>query len=119
MGKLVKFDMAARQADIKAREIVENYKYPFVVREINTTDEAGWLAEVPLLPGCFVNVGDDEFYLLPDLVKDAIYYWAYNAALDGRDIPVPQEETPNDHDDASHLASEFFYLITHSDDKPE
>lgn len=118
MGKLVKFDLAARQADIKAREIVENYKYPFIVRELTSPEENGWLAEVPLLPGCYVTVSDDEFYLLPELIKDAVYYWVYNAVLDGRDIPVPKPDTETD-EKASRLASEFFYLITHSDDKPE
>ena len=61
--------------------------YQIVLRELDTEDGGGFLAEVPELPGCMSDGGDMAEAVAN--VQDAIAQWIATAKAQGRAIPEP------------------------------
>jgi antitoxin HicB len=70
---------------------------PYRVTLIPDSDEdgrAGWVAEIPDLPGC-ISQGDTPADAV-ERVRDAMAGWISVALGDGREIPPPRDEDADD-----------------------
>jgi predicted RNase H-like HicB family nuclease len=63
------------------------YRYRITLRPLSAVDGAGWLAEVPELPGCMSD-GETPQEAVEN-VMDAIACWIEAAEEDGRPVPQP------------------------------
>ena len=63
------------------------YRYRIALRPLSAAEGAGWLAEVPELPGCMSD-GETPQEAIEN-VMDAIGCWIEAAEEDGRPIPAP------------------------------
>ena len=61
--------------------------YPIKLRPLTAEEGAGWLAEVPDLPGCMSDGPTPA--AAADAVQDAIACWIEAAEEDGRPVPRP------------------------------
>ncbi|MBI5165903.1 MAG: type II toxin-antitoxin system HicB family antitoxin [Magnetospirillum sp.] len=64
------------------------YRYPINLRPLAAEDGAGWLAEVPDLPGCMSDGPTPAAAV--EAVEDAIACWIEAAEEDGRPVPAPR-----------------------------
>ena len=63
------------------------YRYRITLRPLSAAEGAGWLAEVPDLPGCMSDGETAEAALAS--VVDAVAAWIEEATALGRPVPPP------------------------------
>ncbi len=65
-------------------------EYPVQIEKLPAEDGGGYLATVPLLPGCMSDGGTPEEALRN--IEDAIVSWIEAAKVWGRQIPEPMPQ---------------------------
>lgn len=67
-------------------------RYEVILRPLTDEEGGGWLATMPLLPGC-TGDGATEIEAIED-VRLAALEWAHAALVDGDPIPAPTRAKP-------------------------